>query len=186
MSALCLVCCVLLWSVSSFAQTSADAAQPDEVRVGFGLKYLGFSDSLLSNAGQVVVPVEVGALRLEPGFALGWRDGQTQGLLSGSASLGVHGLFALSDRVRGYGGGFISYARQEYEGLGGAGGALSFLQLGPVVGLEARVVEGLYIGVEQQLIYNKGLNDEALGGLGGLGTVTSLSTRSVLSLRVLF
>lgn len=182
MSVLCVVCCVLLWSVSSFAQTPDDAAQPDGVRVGFGLKYLGLSDSLVSGAGQVVVPVELDGLRLEPGFSLGVREGQDELLLSYSASLGVHWLVELNAWVRGYGGLFGSYSSQEYSDVG----SFSFVQLGPVVGLEAQVIEGLYLGIEPQLIYTKGTNDQALGGLGGLSATNTLSTRSLLVVRLLF
>lgn len=184
--------CVMWWCVLSCALVSAQEApeqtpQPRDVRVGFGLKYLGLADSFLSNAGQVIVPIELTGLRLEPGLSLGWRQGQDEGLLSLSGSLGVHGLAELNAWMRGYGGVFGQYTRQEFDGLGAGGvGSLSFIQVGPVVGLEARVVEGLYVGVEQQLIYNKNLDDEALGGLGGLSVSSGLNTRSVLALRWLF
>lgn len=151
-------CCVFCGALVSAQETPQEAPQSRDVHVGFGLKYLGIADSLLANAGQVVVPIELEALRLEPGFALGWRQGQDESLLSLSGSLGVHGLVELNTWMRGYGGVLVNYSRQEFEGLNAGGaGSLSFIQAGPVVGLEARVVEGLYVGVEQQLIYNKSL-----------------------------
>lgn len=59
-------------------------------------------------------------------------------------------------------------------------GDFSFVQLGPVFGLEAQVVKGLYVGIEQQVLLSYLDGDDDNNGF------SAITTRSLLALRVMF
>ena len=170
---------VFLTSVAAYAQDAPATTKS----VGFGLK-----SGLTTNGteGSILVPIELGALRLEPSFGAGRVTLADESLTLINVGMSVQGLFSLSKNARGYAGGLIGYNRQLTESALEFGGQVltqsnkvTFFQIGPQLGIEVRVVEGLYVGIEQQILYVSYLDDDNDGA-------SALTTRSLLALRVMF
>lgn len=175
---------VFLTSVAAYAQDAPATTKS----VGFGLK-----SGLTTNGteGSILVPIELGALRLEPSFGAGRVTLDDESVTLLNVGMSVQGLFSLSKNARGYAGGLIGYNRQLTESdlqLGNQilnqNRKINFFQVGPQLGIEVRVVEGLYVGIEQQFLYLSYVEDYQDNDFDR--EYSALTTRSLLALRVMF